>query len=1311
MSAMPEKNLLQLSLLVLSLFLLLVSAGAQQHEQTGDFDLNKFEWDYEQGIIPTSLFQDSKGLMWISTTSGIMSFDGYSFKKYSNLTNQLTTTNIIRIAEDIHGNVWLTGVRNSRITIDVMDPKSEKVIPLHRFLGQSEAISISMKEESVVMHNIRGKIWIGTPDTGYLYDGRWKRILATRPGKRKLSLWWPSLSGVWQTEHGAKQIFLKNMEGEVLDSVPYKGHIWLNENLDIWTESPEKQFRFHQFAAEKSRIRSSHTNQLPSFNWISENIYPNGMISPTRYGYSWSVRNNNLYIKRNNNSDEINLTQRFPELSPVGEYYIDRQGGIWSFPKGKIIRLVPKQSHGFSTFMSDASLDRSARGIIQLGDWLYVNSYKGDCRVNPDNYATYPFDLARGQGLCFLMDQTGFWLGGHGGTMAFIEPGKKPVMYSSVHLPGVNTLLRCPDGSILAGTSNGLYKVNPVSKSLEPTLLHEKGIFHLYQNNKGIWACTTDGLYLIGTDGRILSRLLPPDADLRYDHLQHLYEDTDGHFWLAARKGGLIHLDPNTGKYRRYTTSDGLSNNDIHAVYADSLGFLWLPSNYGLMRLHKGTGRIQVFFKPDGIADNEFNSLSHYRSDDGRFFFGGVNGVTVFKPEDIPVSDERLQPLYLMEARTFRLKEGDYVNHLNTAEAGKPIEITPADDYLDIRVSPLIYGDVKQIRYSWKIEGYSDNWIQQQEPLVRLYNLPYGSYTLRIRYTRQGNNWSESELAIPLHVLKPFYLRWYSLLLSVLFAGVITWKVSSWRTRQLRDANLKLEEEVNKRTKKIEQQSVELRSLDEMKSRFFANVTHELQTPLTLIIGPAENMIRDDSDREKNRYFARTIRQNAGKLLNLVEELLELSRMDANKLAVDNKPVQLYRFLSRIRASFTPYAEFRSIQITLDYQCPDELTILMDIRKWEKIINNLLSNALKFTPGGGLITLSAGLSDENIIISVEDTGMGIHPDDLPNVFDRYFQSRISETSLQGGAGIGLSLCREYIRLFGGEISVQSTVGKGSKFTLMFAPVIVARESLFPEQATEGFTDKPVRQTHRSASHTILLVEDDREMSEYIQHLLEHEYRLLVADNGKKGLQILEKNQVDLVLSDIMMPEMDGFQFLKTARELYTGLPFIMLTARADAPDRLNALRLGVDDYLTKPFVEEELMARLGNLLRRSDVRKSAIASYETLEEDLSFDQKWLSRLENLVLENIRDSEFSLDALAEGLNMSRKTLYNKVTAYTGMTPNQYITEIRLNKARQILESRSFETISEVCYAVGMKTPYYFGKLMKDRFGKAPSEYLD
>jgi DNA-binding response OmpR family regulator/anti-sigma regulatory factor (Ser/Thr protein kinase) len=489
-------------------------------------------------------------------------------------------------------------------------------------------------------------------------------------------------------------------------------------------------------------------------------------------------------------------------------------------------------------------------------------------------------------------------------------------------------------------------------------------------------------------------------------------------------------------------------------------------------------------------------------------------------------------------------------------------------------------------------------------------------------------------------------------------------------------------------------------------------VTHELRTPLTLIIGPVENIIKDDSDREKNRYYARTIRQNAGKLLNLVEELLDLSRMEANKLVVDNKPVQLYRFLSRIKASFTPYAEHRNIQIMLDYQCSDELTILMDARKWEKIINNLLSNALKFTPGGGLITLSAGLSDENIIITVEDTGEGIHPDDLPHVFDRYFQSKTLETSLQGGTGIGLSLCREYIRLFDGEISVQSTVGKGSKFTLIFTPGIVARESLFPELAliSESDADEQMQQTRRSGNYTILLVEDDRDMSGYIQQLLEPEYRVLVADNGKKGLQLLEKNQVDLVLSDVMMPEMDGFQFLKTARELYTGLPFIMLTARADAPDRLNALRLGVDDYLTKPFMEEELMARLGNLLRRSDIRKSVIASYEIPDEDLSFDQKWLSRLENLVLENIRDSEFSLDSLAEGLNMSRKTLYNKVTAYTGMTPNQYITEIRLNKARQILESRSFETISEVCYAVGMKTPYYFGKLMKDRFGKAPSEFM-
>ncbi|MFM8373785.1 MAG: response regulator, partial [Bacteroidota bacterium] len=572
---------------------------------------------------------------------------------------------------------------------------------------------------------------------------------------------------------------------------------------------------------------------------------------------------------------------------------------------------------------------------------------------------------------------------------------------------------------------------------------------------------------------------------------------------------------------------------------------------------------------------------------------------------------------------------------------------------------------------------------------------------------------SENELLIPVHVLRPFYLRWpFLLLLTALLLG-LAWGIGNWRARQLRKANLTLEEEVRKRTRQIEsdkqlieQQARELRSLDETKSRFFANITHELRTPLALIFGPAENLLKLENLGERSKEHIYNILRSSTKLLNLVEELLDLSRMEANKLVVNEKPVWLHQFLSRTLATFTPYSEHRGITMKLDFRCPEDVILLMDVQKWEKIINNLLNNAMKFTPLGGRITLTAGLSGDELIISVEDTGMGIPPEDLPYIFDRYYQVRTAENAQLGGAGIGLSLCREYIRLFGGEITAESTPGEGSRFTLR-CPSGRTQEHLqtpvVEEPVFTGISELTEKVSHDTSRRTVLLVEDNKDMSDYIRGILNTDYNLLIADNGVRALHILEKTPVDLVLSDLMMPEMDGLQLLKTVRERYQDLPFIMLTARADAPDRLNALTLGVDDYLTKPFMEEELLARLKNLIGRYDARKVAQAQTDITGIEMKFDQKWLMELEQAVNDHLGNPDFSLDELADILQISRRSLYNKTVTFTGLTPSQYLLEARLTMGRRLLASGGHKTLAEVCYAVGMKTPDYFSKLMKERFG--------
>lgn len=1290
--------------------------GLRAQEETGQLDFIKFEWSNTVGTTrfnPVHFLQDSRGLMWMATSLGVVSFDGYSFRLFSPGKYQLSSSKIVRLAEDMHGNIWIMGFRNSRIVIDVMNPKTETVVPLHDFLGQEQPVEIPMRDEYIYVYNIEGKIWVGTLDAGYLYDGQWRQVYQQKNNQRTVGGWCPAKSGFWIFSQENKRIYLENSTGDRLDSISDVRYFWLDNTLNLWTNQADNNRAFRQLTAEAGRVFINHTDRLPVFRWVSENMIPQSQYVPYRNGYAWRRDQSDLYLSRSDGSGTVILNREFPEISPTSNFYCDRDGGLWTANLYKIIHLTSSKTTGFKTLMTDKSLDRSIRGMAQIGNQLYVNSYKGDCIVQLDNLSVSRNDICDGQGLALMPDGNGFWVGGHGGKIAFIEPGRRRTTYPFNRLSDVTSFLHCSTG-ILAGTSNGLYKINVAGRSVEPTLFLNAGIYHMYRNDRGIWLCTTNGLYLIDEQGSVLAHYLTPGTDLRYDRINYLYEDANGDFWLATNGAGLVRWSVEKGIIKNYSESEGLSNNDIHAVYDDGMGYLWLPSNYGLMRLHKDSGRIRVFFKRDGIADSEFNAQSHYQAADGRLFFGGVNGITAFYPKDIPLSDDDTPTLRLMEARTFQIKSGNYINHLGELDEGIPVMVTPEDDYLDIRVSPLVYEDVNQIRYSWKIDGYSDNWIQQESPLIRLYNLPYGEYKLKIRYSLQGNTWSKNEITIPILVKRPFYLAWPFLSFIVLLLLTGAWLTGNWRARNLREANQKLEAEVQNRTQKIESdkqiiedQTRELRSLDEMKSRFFTNITHELRTPLTLILGPLQSLLKSDRLSEKDRNSMLLIQRNAGRLLNLVEELLDLSKMEANKLVLAEKPVQLYLFLARIMASFLPYAEHRRVALKLKYNCPNNLALMMDEQKWEKILNNLLNNALKFTPGGGSITMETDIREGDLVLTVEDTGTGIHPDDLPYIFDRYYQARNAESTLQGGAGIGLSLCREYVKLFGGDISVQSTVGTGSKFTLSCPlkpapdtdPEMNGNEITF--SAASEFQQAPA--AHNPAKRTVLLVEDDRDMSDYVQSILSPDYNLITAENGQIALNLLENNTVDLILSDLMMPEMDGMQLLQTVRERYLDIPFIMLTARADAPDRLHALTLGVDDYLTKPFQVDELTVRLGNLIGRYDTRKAAQASNSDSDQSARFDEKWIRQLEKLVLENISNTNFLLADLADQLNMSKRSLHNKVVACTGMSPNQYLTEIRLNRARYLMETRAFGTMAEVCYAVGFKTPHYFSKLMKERFG--------
>jgi signal transduction histidine kinase/DNA-binding response OmpR family regulator/ligand-binding sensor domain-containing protein len=1299
----------------------------------------RYYWNKKDGLPDWNInayLQDEKGLMWLASNAGLFTFDGHTFHLVGSANRQPNASRIVRLAQDVHANIWMVKTRSNLVYVEVFNPLTDRTTPLHEYLGEKKPIEIPLNSGNLIFYNLGSNIWIGNNEEGYLYDGRWRKLYWRSPELEAGLTWVPAKNGFWVIHPQKKAVTLLDEKCMVTDSLFFRDNeIYVaapdqNLTLSVYYKSTDdlKQIKAYQLSNKSGKIHAAPGSFDEENYWNNDLVPMNEIQKSLRYGWLLKNRAGKFWLHNLKNQRVYDLSAQFPDVQTVNIFYFDRSNAIWCSNPNGLYKLEFKQPLPFRTFLSEDLPTHSIRGMAVADGLLYANAYSGAKTITLADGSVRSFQHSYNTiGLAMLQDGNGFWIGAH----------YKPIQYVSINrgqsfeisgkaTSDVFAFFKSRRFGLLVGTENGVLRIDPLSKQSSNFALKGTEAVTFHENTQGLWVGTNKGLFLLGQDGQVKEKFFLPSPQLGYERLQHIYENSKGALWIATKGAGLIYWEPRLNQSKIYNKNSGLSNNNIHAIYADKKGYLWMPSDFGLMRMDASTGSVQTFFKSDGIADNEFNSLSHYQDGRGRLFFGGINGITWFDPEEVPAPQYAEQQLYIMAARAFNLRKGIYEDQVKYGRKIAQFSLEPTDAYLDIRVSPLLYNDAERLQYAWKIEGLQKEWIVQKSPVIRLGNLPYGKNKLQVKYGFGGTEWSEKNLEVPIQVNAPFYLRWPFVAGFFLLTLAIAWGAGIWRNRRLIAANLQLEKEVRKRTREIEadkqtiaEQARSLQALDEMKSRFFANVTHELRTPLTLILGPLDRIISGEVEGQKKAEFLHTIKKNAHKLLQMVEELLDLSKMENNNLILEESPANFHNFLSDLIEPFQTYAAWRGAKLVLHYECPNDLNLLLDHKKWEKIINNLLSNAIKFTPEGGLIEIRASSEGEKLKITVSDTGAGISPEDLPFIFDRYFQSKSPSKAVQGGTGIGLALCREYAQLLGGSLEARSAEGSGSAFTLTVTPKIV-KSGLPP--AEQGYSapdntaiNQPSNQTAgaQDMPYTVLLVEDDRDLAYFIRDILENQnFHVLAASNGHSALNLLNNEHCDLILSDVMMPEMDGFQLLERVKASHPAMPFILLTALNEPQDRLHALRLGVDDYLCKPFVQEELLVRMHKLLERYSARQ-AFSSENPAAEDIpklpSYDQVWLSQLEEVVNQHLGDPNFSILQLATKMNASERTIHYKIKTYTGLTPNQYITEARLHKARQLLEARVYSTVAEVCYAVGFKTTQYFARIMKERYGKSPSDF--
>ena len=852
-----------------------------------------------------------------------------------------------------------------------------------------------------------------------------------------------------------------------------------------------------------------------------------------------------------------------------------------------------------------------------------------------------------------------------------------------------------------------------------------EGVIHdmLYSRSGLLWIATTKGMIKIDV-GRQTSEVIglsEPFLDFRFFCI---HEDENGWLWLGTPLGGIHIYNPVTGELKIINSEDGLPNNTVVSILADDDGDRWIGTYNGISIISPEGQLIANLYEEDGLIDRENNRYAYFKTSDGNLLIGTVNGLNVIDPQKVKqqFSGNKDLKIYLTSIKYFDDDTDQSVSKFyGLDDMGRLI--LPADKRnLHVKFAVSNYFKPEFNQYAYQLKGISDDWIPiRNQNSLNLNNMPAGRYRLLIRGSDGTGNWTEQPLSIDIQAKEYFYKQtWFYMLCLTLLAGL----TFLWIYR-LRSAVREATKTILEDKQIIEQQAEKLLELDKAKSRFFTNISHEFRTPLTIISGMAGQIM--DNPKAWATKGGRMIKQNSSNLLNLVNQILDLRKLEAKEFQLNMVQGDVVKYLHYLTQSYEQYAQSKGLHLHF-LSAIETLVMDYDPEKLLRIISNLLSNAVKYTPDKGNVYFHLNHSVINgqafLQLRVEDTGTGIAAEQLDNIFDRFYQVDDSTTRKVEGTGIGLALTKEMVHLMNGSIDVNSTPGKGTTFSVLLpitneSPIT---EVLSPEvaQVKPSVMEKPINQPApiektpadqrpEAELPTLLIVEDNPDIRQFLVACLESDYQLETATNGQEGIDLALEIVPDLIISDVMMPQKDGFELCEILKtdERTSHIPIILLTAKVDMESKISGLKTGADAYLTKPFEPEELMVRLEKLF---ELRQKLQARYRSLEAESIPENKedeFVQKVRQVVLANIGDETFGITQLCRAVTLSRAQMHNKLKAITGQSASIFIRFIRLQRAKELLESSDLN-VSEIGYEVGFKNPSYFSSAYREEFGVPPSK---
>lgn len=1350
--------------------LVLRSNGQTTQYQFGRIDMS----DGLSHHTVNGIIQDTTGFLWFATSAGLNRFDGYSLKIFKNIpgdTTSLHVDDITDIFEGPHNRLWLYTHSGNVVYNPDKENFTRNTNKLLQNLGIGPGVITSVRKGA------SGRFWFIHYNQGlFLYDASSQTTRnfvhnkddSTTIASMQLSsvqedsnenLWLVHQNGVVEKldVKSAKITYRDRRLQNLYNAQLFDYDLMVDSDGDVWLYS-DRNFGCFLLKTKTNVLQNfSHTTGVARLNsgivkkivqdnsgivWVgtenggvtlinkkdlsAQHIFtdPNDPKSlgentihslfKDRDGIIWlgSYKNGVSYyhpdiFRFNSYKQNVTLNGN-PSVNDINAFAEDQSGNIWIGTNGAGLFYYDRKRRTYKQYRHDPrnvnslSNDVIVSLLMDHNHVLWIGTYYGGVNTFVNGkFTRYMHEAGNSRSLgddniweIYEDRQHNIWLGTLKGGVDVYDRDKEEFFHyksgelNSIHTPYVPAVMEDKDGNMWIGTGYGL-----------EVLRKESGRFTHYLNT-------------------------PADStSISNNSVMVTFQDSRGLIWIGTQ-GGLNLYDPKNNNFRVFQEQDGLAHNSILTLLEDSNGSLWMSTPKGLSKMIVTQGNAAEyrftfanFGESDGLLSGAFHENAALKLKTGELIFGGSDGFNIFHPDDIKTDSTSPRTVFTsLEIFNQPVKANEEVTGVvvlpNSITTAREITLSPDINFITIEFAALNFFHPEKTQYRYMLQGFNDQWLitSSNQRRVTFTNLDPGTYRFKVQSTNSDGVWSDNEAILKITVLPPF---WKTNLAFGLYAILLLATLLTGRKIIVARERMKF---------KIQQERLSaqrMHELDMMKIKFFTNVSHEFRTPLSLILAPMEKLLKGSSNPEEKKQF-QLIHRNARRLLNLVNQLLDFRRMEVQQLKLTTSEGDIVQFIRDLVNTFSDLSEKKNIELSF-HTSVQSLETLFDQDKIEKIVFNLLSNAFKFTPEGGSVSVSLSVSEEvnekALSISVADNGIGIAPDKHQKIFERFFQSEVPDSMVNQGSGIGLSITAEFVKLHGGTIDVISESGKGSTFIVKI-PVQDIHElaheqdlsSLYPKVEVEDDIDL----LPGKGGPTVMLVEDNDDFRFYLKDNLKSEYIIIEAANGKQAWEKAVESLPDLIVSDVMMPEMNGVEFCKLLKgdPRTSHIPVILLTARSSEEQKIEGFESGANDYITKPFNFEILQSRIKNLLhlrelghkhfqKHFDIRVSEI-------EVASMDEKLIQNAVKVVEENLTGKDFSVEEMSRMLGMSRVQLYKKLYSLTGKTPIEFIRFIRIQRAAQLLE-KSQLTVSEVAYQVGFNNPKYFAKYFRDEYKMLPSAY--